>query len=195
MKRSSGPRPRTARTFASTRSGPGSLATPSRPRSMERHIRSLSTRCNGSGWNERKRRSAGDAVHQPDGVATGLWGSNMIKEMLKLRGSDLESWYDSMDRDRTQSAALFAWTLREELFALKLEVDEPDGWKHRGTLPGGGPFIAEDRVVVLDVSQATGDQLRIRIRPPVGFWALNSFAAARFAARRYGEWRAERASR
>jgi hypothetical protein len=109
-------------------------------------------------------------------VATGLWGSNMIKEMLKLRGRDLESWYASMDGDRTQSAALFAWILREELFALKLEVEEPDGWKHRGTLPGGGPFIAEDRVVVLDVSRATGDQLRVRIRPPVGFWALNSFA-------------------
>ena len=110
-------------------------------------------------------------------VATGLWGSGMIKEMLKLRGRDLESWYASIDGDRTQSAALFAWILREELFALKLEVEEPDGWKHRGTLPGGGPFIAEDRVVALDVSRATGDQLRVRIRPPVGFWALNSFAA------------------
>ena len=109
-------------------------------------------------------------------VATGLWGSGMIKEMLKLRGRELESWYASMDGDRTQSAALFAWILREELFALKLEVEEPDGWKHRGTLPGGGPFIAEDRVVALDVSRATGDQLRVRIRPPVGFWALNSFA-------------------
>jgi hypothetical protein len=109
-------------------------------------------------------------------VATGLWGSGMIKEMLILRGRDLESWYASVDRDRTQSAALFAWILREELFALKLEVEEPDGWKHRGTLPGGGPFIAEDRVVALDVSRTTGDQLRIRIRPPVGFWALNSFA-------------------
>jgi hypothetical protein len=109
-------------------------------------------------------------------VATGLWGSGMIKEMLLLRGRDLDSWYATMDSDRTQSAALFAWILREELFALKLEVEEPDGWKHRGTLPGGGPFIAEDRVVALDVSRATGDQLRIRIRPPVGFWALNSFA-------------------
>ncbi len=109
-------------------------------------------------------------------VATGLWGSNMIKEMLVLRGHDLESWYASIDGDRTQYAALFAWGLREELYALKIEVGEPAGWKHRGTLPGGGPFIAEDRVVVLDLSQATGDQLRIRIRPPVGFWALNSFA-------------------
>jgi hypothetical protein len=109
-------------------------------------------------------------------VATGLWGSNMIKEMLMLRGRDLESWYASMDSDRTQSAELFAWILREEIFALKLEVEESDGWKHRGTLPGGGPFIAEDRVVVMDVSRATGDQLRVRIRPPVGFWALNSFA-------------------
>jgi hypothetical protein len=46
----------------------------------------------------------------------------------------------------------------------------------RGLLPGGGPFIAEDRVVVLDVSGVTGDRLRVRVRPTAGFWALNWFA-------------------
>jgi hypothetical protein len=30
-------------------------------------------------------------------------------------------------------------------------------------------------VVPLDVSRASGDSLRLRIRPPSGFWALNSF--------------------
>src|SRR4029453_16916013 len=99
-------------------------------------------------------------------VATGFWGSGMFKEMFKLRGRAVGSWYASMDSDRTQSAALFAWILREELFALKLEVEETDGWKHRGTLPGGGPFIAEDRVVALAGSRGTGGQLRVRIRPP-----------------------------
>ena len=48
----------------------------------------------------------------------------------------------------------------------------------RGTLPPGGPFLAEDRVIPLDVSHVRGTQLRIRLRPPAGFWALNSFAVA-----------------
>src|SRR5215510_2291214 len=103
-------------------------------------------------------------------VATGLWGSGMIKEMLKLRGRDLESWYASMDSDRTQSAALFAWILREELFALKLEVEEPDGWKHRGTLPGGGPFIAEDRVVAFDVDYGTDQTPMVEKVSPIKAW-------------------------
>jgi len=59
---------------------------------------------------------------------------------------------------------------------LKIEVEEPEGWVQRGLLLGGGPFVLEDRVVDLDVSRAKGNQLNIRIRPPKGFWAFNSFA-------------------
>jgi hypothetical protein len=109
-------------------------------------------------------------------VATSLWGSFMIKEMLALRGRELGSWYASIDRDPAAAEALLAWNLREELFALKIEVEEPTGWEVRGALLGGGPFVAEDRVVPLDLSGVTGDHVRIRIRPPAGFWALNSFA-------------------
>src|SRR5262249_56411742 len=67
-------------------------------------------------------------------VGTGLWGSGMIKEMLKLRGRDLESWYASMDSDRTQSSAQFAWILRGELLALKREDEKHAGWETRRTL-------------------------------------------------------------
>src|SRR5262249_33523488 len=37
-------------------------------------------------------------------------------------------------------------------------------------------FVAEGGVVVRDARHAPGDNLVIRPRPPVGFWALNSFA-------------------
>jgi hypothetical protein len=57
-----------------------------------------------------------------------------------------------------------------------MDVEEPDGWHTRGSLPPGGPLIAEDRVVLIDTSHVRGDKLHIRIRPPLGFWALNSFA-------------------
>jgi hypothetical protein len=108
-------------------------------------------------------------------VATGLWGSHMIRELLGLRGREIGAFYASIDGSPQARAALMAWNLREELYTLKLEVEEPTGWEVRGLLPGGGPFISEDRVVPLDVSRAAGDVVRVRIRPPLGFWALNSF--------------------
>jgi len=108
-------------------------------------------------------------------VATGLWGSFMIKKMVELRGRDVGAWYTLME-SQTARDALFAWDLQEELYALKIYVEEPTGWEVRGVLPGMGPFISKDRVVPLDVSRVRGDQLRIRIHPPAGFWALNSFS-------------------
>ncbi len=108
-------------------------------------------------------------------VATGLWGSHMIREMLELRGNEVEAWYAMIDGDVQARDSLFAWNLREELYTLKIFVEEPDGWAVRGLLPGGGPFIAEDRVVPLDVHNVQGNELRLRIQPPRGFWALNSF--------------------
>ena len=109
-------------------------------------------------------------------VSTGQWGSHMIRELLRLRGSELPAFYGVIDSDPVAARALFEWNLREELYTLKVEVEEPEGWVVRGLLPGGGPFIAEQRVVTLDTSRVVGDRLRIRLRPPAGFWALNSFA-------------------
>ncbi len=109
-------------------------------------------------------------------VGTGLWGSHMIREMLAIRGEHLEEWYRWVDEDPTARELVRAWSLREELFELKVWVEEPTGWELRGLLPGGGPYVSDDRVVELDVSRVTGNRLRIRLNPPAGFWALNSFA-------------------
>lgn len=110
-------------------------------------------------------------------AATGIWGSYMIREMLALRGRDLEAWYASIDGDRKAAEELLAWNLREELYVLKVEVEGPEGFEVRGLLPGGGPLISEDRVVKLDLRRVEGRRVRLRLRPPAGFWALNSFAA------------------
>jgi hypothetical protein len=109
-------------------------------------------------------------------AGTALFGSYMIKESLRLYGRDLSAWYEAMDRDPEAASALHEKLLQEELWALKLDVEEPTGWVTRGKLIGTGPLIVKDRVVPLDVSRVAGDELRVRIRPPKGFWALNSFA-------------------
>jgi hypothetical protein len=109
-------------------------------------------------------------------AATGLWGSYMIKQMVALRGRDVGKFYTAVNHSQSARKALSDWELREELYQLKVYVEEPTGWEVRGVLPGTGPFISKDRILPLDVSRVRGDQLHIRIHPPAGFWALNSFA-------------------
>ena len=110
-------------------------------------------------------------------AATGLWGSYMIKKMVELRGREVGRFYTAVNHSQSARKALSAWELREQLYQLKVYVEEPTGWEMRGVLPGTGPFISKDRILPLDVSRVKGDRLRIRIHPPAGFWALNSFAA------------------
>jgi len=109
-------------------------------------------------------------------VATGSWGASMVKAMLELHGRDLDAWYTLIDSEPVAPELIQQWNLREELYALQVHVEEPTGWKLAGVLPGGGPFAVEDRIVPLDVSRVTGEEVRIRIRPPVGFWALDWLA-------------------
>jgi len=109
-------------------------------------------------------------------AATGLWGSYMIKKMVELRGREAPAWLESLKPDSDELNAVHTWIAREDIYRLSMDVEEPDGWHTRGSLPPGGPLIAEDRVVLIDTSHVRGDKLHIRIRPPLGFWALNSFA-------------------
>jgi hypothetical protein len=109
-------------------------------------------------------------------AATGLWGSYMIKKMVALRGDEVGRFYSEMNHSRLARKKVAAWELKEQLYALKVYVEEPTGWEVRGVIPGTGPFISKDRIIPLDVSHVKGDQLHIRIQPPAGFWALNSFA-------------------
>src|SRR5262249_8371236 len=109
-------------------------------------------------------------------AATGLWGSYMIKKMVELRGREAPAWLESPKPASEELNAVHSWIAREDIYRLNVDVQEPDGWHTRGSMPPGGPLVAEDRVVSIDTSHARGDKLHIRLRPPMGFWALNSFA-------------------
>ena len=68
------------------------------------------------------------------------------------------------------------WNDREELYQLQVKVNSGNQWINKGEIWGGGPFITEDRIVLLDVSEIKSDTLKIMIAPPRGFWTFNSFA-------------------
>jgi hypothetical protein len=66
--------------------------------------------------------------------------------------------------------------MTEELYMLKVEVETAAGWKPRTVILGGGPIVARDKAYLLDISDAAGNTLKLRLRPPAGFWRFNSFA-------------------
>lgn len=109
-------------------------------------------------------------------VGASAWGAIMLEKFVEIRGRQIPDWYAALDGNPAAVAATYQWNLQAELWGLRFDVEEPSGWQTRGALLGAGPLVVKDRVVPLDVSRVTGDVLRIRIRPPKGYWALNSFA-------------------
>jgi hypothetical protein len=109
-------------------------------------------------------------------IGTSLWGSHMIRALLQLRGAQVDEWYAQLDGSPAAADSIRDWAVREELYGLQVEVEGPDGWQVVEALGGSGPFLMAERVTMIDLPPATGNSLRLRIRPPRGFWALNSLA-------------------
>ena len=109
-------------------------------------------------------------------IGASSWGSVMLQKFVEIRGRQIPDWYAALDSNPAAVAATYQWNLQAELWGLRFDVLEASGWQTGGALFGAGPLVVKDRVVPLDVSRVTGDVLKIRIRPPKGYWALNSFA-------------------
>ncbi len=106
-------------------------------------------------------------------AGTGEWGMRMLSAIYELYGTGIDARMAALDGDPAEAQSIRDWSAREEVYELKIRVEEPSGWQVRGAIPGGG---MGGRVVPLDISRVTGDKLRIRLLPPAGFWAINSAA-------------------
>ena len=111
-------------------------------------------------------------------AATAPWGAEMIRTMLEMRGVTLGLFYAAINSLQGARDQLHAWNEREELFYLGVEVEEDGRWVKQGRLIGGGPIAAETRAIPLDLSRVSGDRVRVRIHPPVGYWMFNAFRLA-----------------
>ncbi len=107
---------------------------------------------------------------------TTMWGSQVIRKFLEVRGEALPSWYADIDGHGREYGGMLDWQMREELYVLKVWVETKDGWKARSVIAGGGPYVSKSKAYVLDIGDVPGEFLRIRLRPPVNFWLLNLVA-------------------
>lgn len=106
-------------------------------------------------------------------AGTALWGGYMIKSMLKMRGNKVDEWYADINNKGPELIRLYQFMEREELYSLKVNVQEKDGWKTKGIISACGPYIDEDRIVELNIENVTGDTLTIQLDPPYGYWKFD----------------------
>jgi hypothetical protein len=107
---------------------------------------------------------------------TTQWGSLSAGKFLELYGSSLPEQYEDVDRHGPMYGRILSWMATEELYALKVWVETPGGWKARAMIMGGAPVITKDKAYAFDVGDIPGETLRIKLRPPVNFWMVNSLA-------------------
>jgi len=102
-----------------------------------------------------------------------LWASQMVKQYLELYGSDIHKYYENLEKSGPAKNTILLWTLREELYKMQIRVETEDGWKSKGIITGGGPFVSENKIHVLDLKDVPGDILRIKLTPAVKYWKIN----------------------
>jgi len=105
---------------------------------------------------------------------TTVQGSAAAKDLLENLGTGTAAFFAEVDARGPAYAKLMGWYAREELYLLKVEAETPQGWKPRAVIYGGGPYVAKEKAYSLDVSDIPGDRLRLRLRPPAGFWRFDS---------------------
>jgi hypothetical protein len=107
---------------------------------------------------------------------TTLWGSQVAKRFLELYGRAVHDWTHQVDALGPEYLWVMNWYAREELYLLGIQVETDSGWKPRGMIYGGGPFVAKDKACEFDISDVSGDTLKIKLRPPALFWKIDSLA-------------------
>jgi hypothetical protein len=110
-------------------------------------------------------------------AGTALWGGSMIKKMLELRGNKIDDWYKEIDSKGPALNLLHSFVEREELYLLKVNVRKDDAWQPRAYINPGGPFIIEDEIIEMDISDIPGDTLYLKLNPPVGYWNIDYIGA------------------
>jgi hypothetical protein len=104
---------------------------------------------------------------------TAVWGSYMIKEILSLYGKEVNDWYGKIFNGSEEQKNLYSFMLREEMFYLKLNLLEKEGFKTKAVLRGGGPLVDEDILLNIPLENTGGDYIDFTLNPPPGFWKID----------------------
>jgi hypothetical protein len=95
-------------------------------------------------------------------VSNTFWSSSVSSKFLKVFGNSY----------LVMSAVRFL--ARKGFIRFAVQAWENGGWKIKGWVRGASPHLPKEQVILLDVSAISGECLKLRLMPAVGFWRIYS---------------------
>lgn len=98
------------------------------------------------------------------------WGSAMVKNTISLHGNKIDDWYNELNKKGNELKNLHNYIVNEEIYYLKVNLLEENGYSVKAIIPGGGPKIDEDKVFNIPLENTSGDFIEFTLNPPIGYW-------------------------
>ena len=104
------------------------------------------------------------------------FGSNIIKEMLDLKGNEVDEWYKSIYTGSDEQKKLFNAMHRDESYYLDIKVNDDNGLRNTGIMASNGPIVDEDIMFPIDLSSSNSDFVDIVLTPQRYFWKFDQIS-------------------
>jgi hypothetical protein len=104
------------------------------------------------------------------------FGSNIIKEMLDLKGNQVDEWYKSIYPGSDEQKKLFNAMHRDESYYLDIKVNDDNGLRNTGIMASNGPIVDEDIMYPIDLSSNNSDFVDIVLTPQRYFWKFDQIS-------------------
>ena len=100
-----------------------------------------------------------------------IWASSLLQSYLSAQGDAVDAWYASLDSPESAAAAQERF-VRESFLHVAVATDR--GWVEQGYFWEVGPEVMKRQAVPLDLSNVSGDVVRVRLTAPPSFWRIDA---------------------
>lgn len=119
-----------------------------------------------------KPKNAKNAMLLINGGAS-YFGSNMIKELLDLRGNKVDEWYKSVYPGSEEQMKMFEAMHRDEAYYMDIKIAEGNKLRNTGIMRSNGPIVDEDVLYPVSLENHNSDFVEIVLTPQRYFWKFD----------------------
>jgi hypothetical protein len=108
------------------------------------------------------------------GMNTAL-GSFALQQLFSLKGVNRLDWYRRLEENTGESLRLLGFMKREGMLHVKVKRDNE--WVEQAAFFDPGPVVSKEQLVVLDVSEISGDRIHIALECATDLWRIDQVFA------------------
>jgi len=106
-------------------------------------------------------------------IGNTFWADTVFARLFGLMGTSWQPWYQKVGRDPAIRDKTYRF-MSDQGVGLKVELQTANGWRDAGFFHPTGPFGVKDDILELDLADAPGDELVVRLRGGTFFWTVDA---------------------